>query len=59
MIYEQEVKRLAELKNEKEHLNKNVEFYKKIDEDIKEKERKLEENIKSCAEDSEFSKKRA
>lgn len=38
------------LHEEKEHVLKNLEFYKKVEEEIKEKEKKLEENIKTVEE---------
>lgn len=47
-IYEHEVRRLKEIKEEKVHLNKNLEFFAKVEEEIKEKEAKLAENIKNA-----------
>lgn len=58
-IYEQEDKKLKSLHEEREHLLKNVEFYKKVDEEIKEKEKKLAENIKTVEDETASAKKRA
>ena len=38
LIYEQEKKKMKELDDEKEHLHKNIEFYRKLEDEIKEKE---------------------
>lgn len=59
MIYEQEEKKLQSLKEEKEHLVKNLQFYAKVEEEIKEKEAKLTTNINNFEEEAELSKRRA
>ena len=59
LIYDQERKKAKELDQEKEHLVKNIEFYKKLEDDISEKEAKLEANIREYEEEVELSKRRA
>jgi len=53
------MKKLRSLHEEKEHLLKNIEFYKKVEEEIKEKEKKLAENIKTVEDETASAKKRA
>lgn len=53
------MRRLKDIKDEKAHLQKNLEFFAKVEEEIKEKEVKLAENIKNAEEEMTLSKKRA
>ena len=53
------MRRLKDIKDEKVHLQKNLEFFAKVEEEIKEKEVKLAENIKNAEEEMTLSKKRA
>ena len=59
LIYEQEEKKLKALKEETQHELKNIEFYKKIESEVREKERKIEENIQIYEEEAALSNKRA
>ena len=47
------------MKEEKENLRKSIDFFKKVEEEIKEKEQKLAENIKHAEEEATHSKRRA
>ena len=47
------------LKEETQHELKNIEFYKKIESEVREKERKIEENIQIYEEEAALSNKRA
>ena len=59
LIYEQEEKKLKVLKEELQHELKNIEFYRKIESEVREKERKIEENIQIYEEEAALSNKRA